>query len=167
LNLAFRPTSAGELLPIREKVVELDETMPPPPETFIAVECTSQEPGNEGGKACDGDPMTIWHTQYGVTLGKYPHSVTLDINKVRTLKGITCLGRQDGVNGRIKDFKVEVSADRKTWTEVATGSLKNTGDVQNILFTTPAVNVRYVRFTGLNEQHGNEFASMAEIGIIE
>ncbi len=167
LNLAFRPTAAGELLPVREAVVTIDETMPPPPETFIAVECTSQEPGNEGGKACDGDPMTMWHTQYGVTLGKYPHSVALDLNKPRTLKGITCQGRQDGVNGRVKDFKVEVSTDRKTWTTVVTGTLKNTGDVQEVRFPAPAANIRYVRFTGLNEQNGNEFASMAEIGIIE
>lgn len=168
LNLAFRPAAAAtELLPVREQVVTLDETMPPPPETFVAVECSSQEPGSEGSKACDGDPMTMWHTQYGVTLGKYPHSVALDLNKVRTLKGITCMGRQDGVNGRVKDFKVEVSADRKTWTEVARGALKNTAEVQNVLFAKPVANVRYVRFTGLSEQHGNEFASMAEIGIIE
>lgn len=167
LNLAFRPTATATMLPVRESVVTVDETMPPPPETFVAVECSSQEPGNEGSKACDGDPMTIWHTQYGVTLGKYPHSVALDLNKVRTLKGITCMARQDGVNGRVKDFKVEVSADRKTWTTVATGSLANTADVQAIHFAQPAANVRYVRFTGLNEQYGNEFASMAEIGIIE
>ena len=167
LNLAFRPTATATMLPVRESVVTVDETMPPPPETFVAVECSSQEPGSEGSKACDGDPMTIWHTQYGVTLGKYPHSVALDLNKVRTLKGITCMARQDGVNGRVKDFKVEVSADRKTWTTVATGSLANTADVQTVRFAQPAANVRYVRFTGLNEQYGNEFASMAEIGIIE
>jgi hypothetical protein len=36
-----------------------------------------------------------------------------------------------------------------------------------VRFPAPAANIRYVRFTGLNEQNGNEFASMAEIGIIE
>lgn len=168
LNLAFRPKDSTPCMAsVRETVVTLDETMPPPPETFIAVECSSQEPGNEGGKACDGDPMTIWHTQYGVTLGKYPHSVALDLNKARTLKGITVMGRQDGVNGRVKDYKVEVSTDRKTWKQVAQGTLRDTGDVQTITFAAPEANVRYVRFTGLNEQRGQEFASMAEIGIIE
>jgi beta-galactosidase len=111
--------------------------------------------------------MTIWHTQYGVTLGKYPHSVALDLNKTRTLKGITVMGRQDGVNGRVKDYKVEVSADRKTWKQVAAGALRDTGDVQEIRFASAEANVRYVRFTGLSEQRGQEFASMAEIGIIE
>jgi beta-galactosidase len=168
LNLAFRPKDSTPFMAsVRENDVALDETMPPPPETFIAIECSSQEPGNEGSKACDGDPMTIWHTQYGVTLGKYPHSVALDINKHRALKGLTVMSRQDGLNGRVKNYKVEVSSDRKTWKQVATGALRDTSDVQEIRFTAPEANVRYVRFTGLSEQRGQEFASMAEIGIIE
>ncbi len=169
LNFAIRPAALkqAETATVREQVVALDETMPPPPETFTAVECTSQEPGNEGGKVCDGDLGTIWHTQYGVTLGKYPHSVTIDLRKVRTLKGITCFGRQEGTNGRIKDFRVEVSPDRKAWTVAAEGQLANSADGQKVLFATPAANVRYLRFTGLSEQHGQEFASMAEITIIE
>lgn len=166
LNLAFRPAAAQG--PVRERVVAVDETMPPPPETFNAVECTSQEPGNEGGKVCDGDPSTMWHSQYGVTLGKFPHSVTIDLRKPRTLKGITCLGRQEGgVNGRIKDFRVEVSADRKTWQTATEGQLRDASDPQKVLFAKPMPNVRYLRFVGLSEQRGQEFASMAEISIVE
>ncbi len=166
LNLAFRPATL-QPLPVYEAKVALDETIPPPPDTFTVVECTSQEPGNEGSKVCDGDLSTMWHSQYGVTLGKYPHSVTMDLQKVRTLKGITCYGRQEGANGRIKDFRVEVSRDGKTWTQVAQGALKNTSAPQKVLFASPAKDVRYLRFTGLSEQHGQEYASMAEIMIIE
>lgn len=169
LNLAFSPASLRHPVTatIREQAVALDETMPPPPETFTAIACTSQEPGNEGSKICDGDLGTIWHTQYGVTLGKYPHSVTLDLSKARTLKGITCYSRQDGLNGRIKDFRVEVSADNKTWQTIAEGQLADTADAQQVLFAKPAEKVRYLRFTGLSEQRGQEFASMAEIMLVE
>ncbi len=167
MNFAIRP-AALETAPIREQVIALDETMPPPPETFTAIECTSQEPGSEGAKVCDGDLSTMWHTQYGVTLGKYPHSVTLDLNKARTIKGISCFGRQDGgANGRIKDFRIEVSADRKTWKVAGTGTLADTSDQQDIHFAQPITDVRYLRFVGLSEQRGQEFASMAEISIIE
>ncbi len=167
LNLVIRPASLPAQ-PIRETKVALDETMPPPPETFVAIACSSQEPGSEGAKVCDGDLLTMWHTQYGVTLGKYPHSVTLDLNKLRILKGITCVARQDGgANGRIKDFKVEVSADNATWVLAGEGTLADTSDPQEIRFAQPIEGVRYLRFTGLNEQHGQEFASMAEIGILE
>ncbi len=166
-NLAIRPASV-EALPVREKKIALDETMPPPPETFTVIACTSQEPGSEGSKVCDGDPSTMWHTQYGVTLGKYPHSVTLDLNKLRTLKGITCIGRQDGgANGRVKAFRVEVSADNQAWTTICEGNLADAMDPQEVLFPAPAQNVRFLRFTGLSEQRGQEFASMAEIMILE
>ncbi len=168
LNLAIRPATEAAQCSVREQAVPLDETMPPPPETFVAVECSSEEPGSEGGKVCDGDPSTIWHSQYGVTLGKYPHSVTLDLRKVRTLKGVQCMSRQDGgVNGRIKDFRIEVSPDRATWTTLVVGQLQDTADPQQILFGQPVPNVRYLRFVGLSEQRGQEFASMAEIGIVE
>ncbi len=169
LNLAIRPNTSEntEISPTRERPVVLDETMPPPQETFKVVECSSQEPGAEGSKVCDGDPMTLWHSQYGVTLGKYPHSVTLDLGKPRTLKGIVCLGRQEGVNGRIKDFRIEVSSDRKTWTIVHEGQLQDSADPQTIRFATAQNNIRYLRFIGLSEQRGQEFASMAEISIIE
>lgn len=167
LNLAIRPATAPQG-PVREAKAELDESMPPPPETFTVVECTSQEPGNEGSKVCDGDPATIWHSQYGVTLGKFPHSVTIDLRKPRTLKGIVCLGRQEGgVNGRIKDFRVEVSSDRKTWATATEGQLQDNTAAQKVFFAKPMPNVRYLRFVGLSEQRGQEYASMAEISIIE
>ena len=167
LNLAFRP-AAAPLLPVHEAKATLDETMPPPPETFTAVACTSQEPGNEGAKVCDGDLGTFWHSQYGVTLGKYPHSVTLDLNKPRTLKGVVAYARQDGgVNGRIKDCRVEVSADNKAWDVAAEATLADSADPQEIRFAVPAEGVRYLRFTGLSEQRGQEFASLAELSLIE
>ena len=85
----------------------------------------------------------------------------------RTLKGIVCYGRQSGINGRVKDFRVEVSADRQTWTVAAEGQLADTAEGQQVHFGTPIANVRYLRFTGLSEQRGQEFASMAEITLIE
>lgn len=170
LSFAIRPVTAkshnAQCATIAEAPAKLDMTMPARAETFTVVDCTSQEPGNEGSKACDGDPSTIWHTQYGVTLGKYPHSITIDVNKLRTLKGITCLARGDGENGMIKGYKVEVSADRKTWINVAKGELKRSDKLQKVTFKKP-IKARYIRFTGLSEQNGNEFASLAELGIIE
>ncbi len=167
LDLAIRPAGAP-LLPVRETQAELDETMPPPPETFTAIACTSQEPGNDGAKVCDGDLGTFWHSQYGVTLGKHPHSVTLDLNKPRDLKGIVAYARQDGgVNGRVKDCRVEVSADNQTWAPAAETTLKDTADPQEIRFAQPAKGIRYLRFTALSEQRGQEFASLAEITLIE
>ena len=68
---------------------------------------SSQEP-DEGDASylVDGDPSTIWHTMYSITLAKYPHWVDFDAGKQKVIKGFTYLARQDGsLNGCIKDYE--------------------------------------------------------------
>ena len=48
----------------------------------------------------DGDPSTIWHTMYSVTIAKYPHWVDLDAGEVKEIKGFTYLPRQKDVYKR-------------------------------------------------------------------
>ena len=113
----------------------------------------------------DGDPDTIWHSQYGVTMGNYPHSVTIDLGREVTAKGVSFLGRRNGVNGRVKDFTFEVSLDGRNWTPVAGGALQNNAEWQTATFGGP-VTLRYWRFTALNSHYKNDFGSMAEIRLV-
>lgn len=129
---------------------------------------SSQEPDEGEAKyLVDGDPSTIWHTMYSITLAKYPHWVDFDAGEARSLKGFTYLARQDGsLNGCVKDFEIYVSNDNKSWgMPVAKGSLEKTGKLQKVLFDTP-VKARFVRFRALNEQGGQDYASGAEFGLI-
>ncbi len=129
--------------------------------------CSSREPGEgEPEHIIDGDFDSIWHTQYGTTMGNFPHAIAVELAKAKRVKGIRCFGRADGPNGRVKDCFVETSLDGKTWTEQARTTLKNTSDGQEILFAQP-VEAKYWRFTALNNHAGNDFASMAEIETIE
>lgn len=115
----------------------------------------------------DGNPNTIWHSAYSVTVAKHPHWVDFDLSKEVSFKGISYLPRTDEAgNGDVKDFSVSVSDDAKTWKEVHKGSFSyNRGTVQQVLFKAP-VKARYVRFTALSEQYGQDFASGAEFGLI-
>ena len=131
------------------------------------VACTSAEPGEgDADHLVDGDLSTIWHSQYGVTLTKYPHAVTVDLGRVAKAKGVTIWQRQNGVNGNVKGFRFEVSEDGKAWREVVAGELKATTAAQTFAFAG-TVPIRFWRFTGLNEHLGREFASLAEIRIEE
>ena len=133
----------------------------------VVVACTSAEPGEgDADHLVDGDLSTIWHSQYGVTLTKYPHAVTVDLGRVAKAKGVTIWQRQNGPNGNIKDFRFEVSENGKAWREVVSGELKATTAAQTFAFAG-TVPVRFWRFTGLNEHLGREFASLAEIRIEE
>ena len=129
---------------------------------------SSQEP-DEGDASylVDGDPSTIWHTMYSITLAKYPHWVDFDAGKLKVIKGFTYLARQDGsLNGCIKDYEIYVSNDNKTWGEpVAKGSFEKTAKLQKIMFGKP-VKARYVRLRALNEQSGQDYASGAEFTLV-
>ena len=142
--------------------------LPALPERALAggervVACSSREPGEgEAEHLVDGDLSTIWHTQYGTTMGNFPHSVSVELERETLLKGLVFYGRQHGENGRVKDFRVETSIDGEKWHLQAEGSLTNGPHAQAVEFKTP-VRARYYRFTALNNHHGNDFASMAEI----
>ena len=129
---------------------------------------SSQEP-DEGDASylVDGDPSTIWHTMYSITLAKYPHWVDFDAGKQKVIKGFSYLARQDGsLNGCIKDYEIYVSNDNKTWGEpVAKGSFDKTAKLQKVMFGKP-VKARYVRLRALNEQSGQDYASGAEFTLV-
>ncbi len=129
---------------------------------------SSQEP-DEGDASylVDGDPSTIWHTMYSITLAKYPHWVDFDAGKQKIIKGFTYLARQDGsLNGCIKDYEIYVSNDNKTWGEpVVKGSFEKTAKLQKVMFGK-AVKARYVRLRALNEQSGQDYASGAEFTLV-
>ncbi|MCR5839824.1 MAG: discoidin domain-containing protein, partial [Kiritimatiellae bacterium] len=128
------------------------------------VACTSAEPGEgDADHLVDGDLSTIWHSQYGVTLTKYPHAVTVDLGRTVNAKSVSIWQRQNGPNGNVKDFKFEVSEDGKAWREVVASQLKPGAAEQKFAFA--AAPVRFWRFTGLNEHNGREFASLAEIRV--
>ena len=131
------------------------------------IETSSQEPG-EGNAShlTDGNPNTMWHTMYSVTMAQYPHWVTLDAGEVKTIKGFTYLPRTDGSNGNIKEYTINVSMDGKEWGEVvAKGIFANNSKEKKVMLKKPA-KARYIRFTALSEQNGHDYASGAEITIL-
>ena len=131
------------------------------------VYASSQESGEgDASHLTDGDPNTIWHTMYSVTVAKYPHWVDLDAGEVKEIKGFTYLPRQNGGNGNIKDYSIQVSMDGKEWGEpVNKGTFARDSKEKRVLFDKP-VKARYIRFTALSEQNGQDFASGAEISIL-
>lgn len=157
------------LTPRVMKEVELPEL---PERTLVGgakvFTCSSREPGEgEPEHLIDGDLNTIWHTQYGVTMGNFPHSVAIELAKEETIKGLKVWGRRNGgVNGRVKQYTVETSVDGKNWSMQASGALENSEKGQEIHFKAP-VKVKYYRFTALNNHYGNDYASMAEIEVIK
>lgn len=77
---------------------------------------SSQEAGEgDASHLTDGDPNTIWHTMYSVTVAKYPHWVDPGCRRSEEYQRFLYLPRQDGNNGKIKDYSIQVSMDGKNW----------------------------------------------------
>ena len=129
---------------------------------------SEEGPGREYGKnLVDGDPSTIWHTMYSITVPKYPHWVDFDCGEEKLIKGFSYLPRQDGSpNGNIKGYKVQLSMDGKTWAEpVVEGDFENSPKEKKVMLPQPQ-RARYLRFTAVSSQNGADFASGAEFNVL-
>ncbi|MBK3517968.1 glycoside hydrolase family 2 TIM barrel-domain containing protein, partial [Carboxylicivirga marina] len=135
----------------------------------IVVFVSSEEPGagSAAKNLVDGDPATTWHTMYSVTVAQYPHWVDFDCGEAKSIKGFTYLPRQDGGrNGNIKDYTIHVSLDGKNWREpVHRGQFSSDNKEKRILIDKP-VKARFIRFTGISSQNGQDFAGGAEFSVL-
>lgn len=131
------------------------------------VYASSMESGEgDASHLTDGDPSTYWHTMYSVTVAQYPHWIDLDAGNIKTIKGFVYLPRQDNRNGNIKNYRIQVSDDGKKWNEpIAEGAFENNQKEKRVVFEKP-VKARYVRFTALSSQDGQDFATGAELTIL-
>ncbi len=116
--------------------------------------------------AIDGDPDTLWHSQFTGTAAKPPHEMVIDLGAAHHIRGFVYLGRQDaGWNGAVKDVEFSVSATTDSFgPPVAKTSLAKTKEPQ--LIKCPETTGRYVLMRALSEQSGGDLASMAELGVV-
>ncbi len=128
---------------------------------------SSQEIGEGNAEhIIDGDPSTIWHTMYSVTVAQYPHWIDFDASMAKKIKGFTYLPRQNGSNGNVKGYRIQVSLDGENWSEpVAEGEFDRSSKLKTIMLTKPVL-ARYIRFTALSSQNGQDFASGAEFSVL-
>ena len=134
----------------------------------IAYVSSEEGPGGEVAQnLVDGDPNTIWHTMYSITVPKYPHWIDFDCGESKTIKGFSYLPRQDGSpNGNIRSYKVELSQDGKSWSQpIAEGEFANNLKEKKVSFSKPQ-KARFLRFTALSSQNGADFASGAEFSVL-
>ncbi|MCA9192492.1 MAG: sulfatase-like hydrolase/transferase [Planctomycetales bacterium] len=134
------------------------------------VKFSSENRGNRklARHVIDGDPASIWHTQFTPTVEKHPHELILDLGVERELCGFRYLARQDpGWNGAFGKVQICISnsADKFAPDPWSQHEFTKSKAVQEVLFEK--CRGRYVRLTILSEVNGGPWASAAEIGFIE
>jgi hypothetical protein len=132
----------------------------------VSVDSQDTLGGNYAGThALDGDPATMWHTEWYQRTAPLPHAITLDLGREYLVGGFRYLPRQDGQpHGTIAEYQCWVSPDNLTWgTAVATGTFAANMSDKTVRF--PAKRGRYVRLLALSEITGQAYTSAAELNI--
>ncbi|MFI8100585.1 endo-alpha-N-acetylgalactosaminidase family protein [Streptomyces sp. NPDC086023] len=127
----------------------------------------SEETAGENGRASnvlDGDPATIWHTQWYQSTAPMPHEITLDLGAAYDVSALHYLPRQTQSNGRIADYQVFTSTDGVTWGAAAAGGTFWDTTAQQTVNLAPRA-ARYVRLKATREVGGNPWTSVAELNV--
>jgi len=83
-----------------------------PRTTWKVLYADSEEINGEDGSAAnvfDLQPTTIWHTQWSDKNPPHPHTLVIDFGKTVKVASVKLLPRQEGVHGRIKDYRLYLS----------------------------------------------------------
>ena len=155
MKKAFQPLPGAQI-----ESTQLDRT-------GWAVSADSFQPTFEPSKVLDGDTQTLWHTQYDPMTTPLPHTLTVDVQKPQLLKGLKYMPRQNGPNGYIGQYTVDLSKDGANWLPTAaTGTWANDNTEKTASFDTTLA--RYVRLTAHTEAQGQGFqwTSCSEINLL-
>jgi beta-galactosidase len=125
---------------------------------------SSQAGGEEASNAIDEKENTIWHTKWGANEPRHPHEIVVDMIHEYKVEKFLYLPRQDGSNGRIKEYEIYFSNDLTRWGSPVKGQFQNTSNLQTINITSKPT-VRYFKLVARSEVEGRAWASAAELGI--
>ncbi len=132
----------------------------------VNVRVDSQAGGYEGNKAMDGNPQSMWHTEFGSGHLTHPHEIVVDLGKSYEISGIVHRARPGATNGAIKNYECYISQSAtKFGKPVAKGTFKKTDAEQEVKFPKK-VRGRYVRLRALSEWTGKPWTSIAELRIL-
>lgn len=134
------------------------------------VRADSEETNSENGygkNAVDGDPNTIWHTQWHGKIPGLPHEIVMELVPPAVIKGFTYLPRQDeSDHGTIKDYEFYVSNDGTNFGQPVDTGRFGEGKGEKIENFKP-VKCRFIKLKTISEIHGLPWTSAAEIRVIQ
>ncbi len=132
----------------------------------VEVRVNSEAPGYEGYRAMDGDPATMWHTDWQFENPAHPHELRIDLTESFTIGGFAYLPRPDAGNGTVARYELFVSDDGEDWGRpVAAGTFPE-GEGEKVIPFTEAATGRYVKLRALSEVAGRRWTSVAGLRLL-
>jgi len=134
-----------------------------PKPVLVEVHVDSEAPGYEGYRAMDGDPATMWHTDWQDRETRHPHEIVVDLGQSYPIAGFGCLPRKGAANGTIGRFECYVSNDRKDFGKPVVAGTFGPGDAEKVIEFPDKVTGRYLRIRALTEVANRPWTSIAEL----
>lgn len=165
LNVSLRNSDANQRLARQSFAVQHDAAIGK--KAKWTIQASSHEDDGPVSHLFDGDPGTIWHTEWKQRTPRHPHWVSVDFGEPRRVRGLRYLPRQGGtLNGTVKEFHVEAQDGDNKWQTIITGSTEGISDRrrewQSVSFGE-VITTQAIRFNALSEIRGANFASGAEL----
>lgn len=131
---------------------------------------SEKEPWYKAEKAIDGNPDTIWHSNYtddGVnilTMEKNPHWIEITLPEVTKISGFKYTPRETAT-GRIWEYKFYVSdSDGGEWVEVKEGKFSNDAYAKEVKLVAN-IKVKKVKFQSVTSN--GDYGAIAEFDLLE
>ncbi|HYW80552.1 MAG TPA: discoidin domain-containing protein [Thermoguttaceae bacterium] len=132
----------------------------------VKIHVDSEAYNYAGIQAMDGNPSTMWHTEFSGSSPAPPHEIVVDLGAEYELSGIAYLPRPAAGNGTIKDYEIYVSSDAKQFGKpVVKGTFAKEDKEQQVDFPAKAKG-RYLRLVALNEAADQAWTSIAELRLL-
>ena len=134
---------------------------------------TPGQSGYEAKNVLDGDPNTMWHTQWGGKEIEMPHEIIIDASELISIKGIRIVQRGVGkANGRVKDFEVYISENGEFDQPQVVGHCMEGEPYHDVLFSQKYMDesrfkCRYIKLKIISSENGKPYTAISEIEIIE
>ncbi|HJN09271.1 MAG TPA: discoidin domain-containing protein [Pirellulaceae bacterium] len=139
---------------------------PIPPDEYKLVRVDSEQTGNYDGRASnafDGNPATMWHTQFIGGNPSHPHELVIDLGDEHDVVGFRYLPR--GGNGDIDHCEFYVSNQPDHFDKpLARGTVRLDGPEQTV--TILPTKGRYVLLRALSEANGQPWTSIPELRVL-
>jgi hypothetical protein len=124
--------------------------------------CTGTNNSCAGTQAIDGDANSWWFTSGSDPM---PHTLIVNLGNTYTVTGFTYLPFPLFDSGNILHYQFFVSTDGLAWgSPVADANFAD--DLTRKQVTFSGVTGHYVKLVALSEQHGNPWASVAELQVL-
>lgn len=136
--------------------------------TWQVIGFSSQEASGEGpdnGRAVfaiDGNVGTFWHTQWSGASPGPPHYITIDMGAVKTIHGLSFVGRQSDGGGKPNAVDVMVSSDNINWVDAGAFTLLNNKDLQKQFLPLGFKDARYFKVI-VNSAYNGSYTQIAEL----